>query len=80
MCPSSGRLCRLVLGWTVRLLRVWGRAVKEGGEHQAVQWVRPADREGLSEQVEDQPVQRPWGGPVINHWRSSREVLWWGPV
>lgn len=53
-----------------------GKSSEGGREHQAVQWVRPADREGLSEQVEDQPVQRPWGGPVINHGSSSREMLW----
>lgn len=43
----------------------------------AVQWLRPANMEGLFEQVVVQPVQRPWGGPMNDWQRSSREAVWY---
>lgn len=54
--------------------RAWGKSNKREG-NEVVQWLRPADMEGLSEQVEVQPVRRLWGGPLNDWWRSSREAV-----
>lgn len=58
-------------GVACQVLRVWGKSSEEGGEHQEVEQVRPANTEGLSEQAEAQPVQRLWDGSVKDHWRDN---------